>query len=70
MSNEPTIPYLWVPPKPSVSNIKPSICKRDDPIRLQEEYIDLAVSLVGHFELLYADSPLKNSGLDPELLFD
>ncbi|KAH9815937.1 hypothetical protein DFH28DRAFT_1125990 [Melampsora americana] len=68
--SEATLPYLWYPPKLIVSTIKPSICKRDDPICLEEEFVELAVSLVGHSEILYRNSPLKNCGLALDILFN
>lgn len=64
-----TIPYLWYPPKVVVSTLKPVVCERDDLIQLEEDFVELAVSLVVHFERLYCESPLKNSGLQPEALF-
>ncbi|EGG11820.1 uncharacterized protein MELLADRAFT_88872 [Melampsora larici-populina 98AG31] len=67
---ESTLPYLWYPPKLVVSTIKPLICKKDDPIRLKEDFVELAVSLVGHFEILYRKSPLKNCGVAPDVLFN
>ncbi|KAH9815459.1 hypothetical protein DFH28DRAFT_928000 [Melampsora americana] len=65
-----TLPYLWYPPNLVVSTIKPVICKKDDSIRLESEFVDLAVSLLGHFEILYRKSPLKNCGLAPDVLFN
>lgn len=64
-----TLPYLWYPPKVVVSTLKPGLCKTDDQIRMDQDYVELAVSLVGHFERLYRQSPLKNSGLLPEIFF-
>lgn len=69
-STDLTEPYLWYPPKPIVSNVKQLICKQDDPIRLEEEFVELAVALVGNFEILFASSALKNSGILPEVLFN
>lgn len=47
----------------------PQVCKRDDPIRLNPVMIELAVSLVGHAELLFAKTYPRGCDLESSYLF-
>ncbi|KAH9814586.1 hypothetical protein DFH28DRAFT_894493 [Melampsora americana] len=48
----------------------PLVCKKDDPIRLSIPKIDLAVILIGNFELLFRKTYPTGSHMSPETLFD
>lgn len=56
--------------KRKMTSIIPLVCKANDPIRVHVPMIDLAVSIIGHFEQLFHEIYPIDPQMKPETLFD